>query len=257
MKCNYHTHTKRCMHAIGNDEEYVLAAIKNGYDVLGFSDHTPWNYNSDFIPYMRMRLEEFDEYYNSIKALKLKYQDQIEILIGVEAEYYPEYIDWFKDFIKEKKLDYVIFGNHYYISDERKLYFGNLTNNDEYLDEYLRYCIEGLKTGIYAYLAHPDLFMRGRHIFDEKAREISYKICEYAKDNDVILEYNLEGLRMQDGGRDVYYPHDEFWKIASEVGVKAIIGVDAHNPLSLSDDKYYNMAKEKLKEYHIEIVEKL
>ena len=35
-KCNYHTHTYRCMHACGSDEDYVISAIKGGYQVLGF-----------------------------------------------------------------------------------------------------------------------------------------------------------------------------------------------------------------------------
>ena len=47
-KNNYHTHTTRCMHAIGQDEEYVQAAIKAGIKKLGFSDHTPWHYDSSF-----------------------------------------------------------------------------------------------------------------------------------------------------------------------------------------------------------------
>ncbi len=38
---NYHTHTSRCGHAGGSDEEYVQAAIKAGYQILGFSDHAP------------------------------------------------------------------------------------------------------------------------------------------------------------------------------------------------------------------------
>ena len=33
MKTNYHTHTTRCMHATGSDEDYVLSAIKGGYYV--------------------------------------------------------------------------------------------------------------------------------------------------------------------------------------------------------------------------------
>ena len=52
-KTNYHTHTKRCMHACGKDEEYVLAAIANGYEELGFSDHTPWKYDTDYVAHMR------------------------------------------------------------------------------------------------------------------------------------------------------------------------------------------------------------
>ena len=35
-KNNYHTHTARCYHASGKDEEYVKAAIKAGIKELGF-----------------------------------------------------------------------------------------------------------------------------------------------------------------------------------------------------------------------------
>ena len=97
MKTNYHTHTYRCNHAIGNEEDYVLAAIENGYDILGFSDHTPWPYrNKDFIPSIRMRIEEFESYLNSVREVKEKYKNQIQIFCGVEAEYFPEYYDWLK-----------------------------------------------------------------------------------------------------------------------------------------------------------------
>ena len=44
-KNNYHTHTTRCFHAIGKDEEYVKAAIQANIKELGFSDHTPWHYD--------------------------------------------------------------------------------------------------------------------------------------------------------------------------------------------------------------------
>ena len=36
MYANYHTHTKRCQHAVGEDREYVEAAIAAGIQVLGF-----------------------------------------------------------------------------------------------------------------------------------------------------------------------------------------------------------------------------
>jgi histidinol phosphatase-like PHP family hydrolase len=35
----YHSHTTRCGHAYGSDEDYVEAAITNGFRVIGFSDH--------------------------------------------------------------------------------------------------------------------------------------------------------------------------------------------------------------------------
>ena len=76
---NYHTHTRRCGHASGDDEEYVLAAIKAGYKVLGFSDHAPYrNY-----PHKgsHMDIEDFAGYIESIHSLKEKYEEVISTML--------------------------------------------------------------------------------------------------------------------------------------------------------------------------------
>ena len=96
MKTNYHTHTTRCMHATGDDEDYVLSAIKGGYRILGFSDHTPWKYRTDYVADMRMLPEELPGYVESLKTLREKYHDRIDIRIGLECEYFPQYIHWLK-----------------------------------------------------------------------------------------------------------------------------------------------------------------
>lgn len=70
FKTNYHTHTFRCHHASGSDEEYVLEAIANGYKVLGFSDHACWEYSSKYVSRIRMRVQEFEEYKRSVLYLK-------------------------------------------------------------------------------------------------------------------------------------------------------------------------------------------
>ena len=85
-------HTYRCMHASGTDEEYVLSAIKNGYEEIGFSDHSPWKYDSNFVAHMRMKDSQFHDYYRSVSALKEKYKNQISIKIGLECEYFPKYM---------------------------------------------------------------------------------------------------------------------------------------------------------------------
>ena len=36
MKANYHTHTSRCGHASGRDEQYVLSAAACGFESVGF-----------------------------------------------------------------------------------------------------------------------------------------------------------------------------------------------------------------------------
>lgn len=91
-KNNYHTHTFRCGHA-GNyaDEEYVLAAINNGFETLGFSDHImlPGVFQSG----IRGDYSLLDDYVKSINCLKEKYHNQIKIHLGFEAEALPDFYD--------------------------------------------------------------------------------------------------------------------------------------------------------------------
>ena len=97
-KTNYHTHTKRCMHANGTDADYVKAALDAGLDVLGFSDHGPFPDNRfDF----RMPYADLDEYLTCIDALRPTVS--FPILKGLEIEYCPDSLDYYSFLFKEKK----------------------------------------------------------------------------------------------------------------------------------------------------------
>ena len=93
MKFNLHTHTTRCHHAKGSDEEYVLAAIENGYDMIGFADHAPYVFPSGHKSGFRMELSKAQGYVDSVRALQDKYSDKIQVKLGFELEYYPDLID--------------------------------------------------------------------------------------------------------------------------------------------------------------------
>ncbi|MDH6366162.1 MULTISPECIES: histidinol-phosphatase [unclassified Breznakia] len=256
-KNNYHTHTERCKHASGSDEAFVLSAIKAGIQELGFSDHTPWNYAPSTYKgsNIRMFLDEFAGYKQSILALKEKYKDQISIKLGLEVEYFPKFMDWFIDFIKKEEIDYVILGNHFHGDDEKGPYYGHVCDDDAMLELYKQDTIKALKTGIYSYLAHPDLFMRGRKHFDAFTKKISREICEACKEMDIPLEYNLAGAEVSHITHQQQYPHPDFWQIAAEVGNKAIIGFDAHNNRQLENEYYYNQAKAHLDALGMEVID--
>ena len=134
QKTNFHTHTARCGHASGEDEQYVRSAIRGGYRVLGFSDHTPWSYASDFVSPIRMPLDALPDYVRSVRSLQRRYAGRIELRLGLECEYFEDYMPWLRDTIREYRLDYVIFGNHFYRTDERYPYFGSDTRSAEMLD---------------------------------------------------------------------------------------------------------------------------
>ena len=242
LKTNYHTHTARCNHATGTDEEYVLAAIAGGYELLGFSDHTPWKYASSYVSDNRMLPEELPDYIASIRQLKEQYKSKIDIKIGLECEYFPQYMDWLKEQINLYELDYVIFGNHYYMSDEVSPYFGVFTTDHEMLDKYEESIIKGMETGIYAYVAHPDLFMASYETFDDHCIQMSKRICQAAKKLHLPLEYNLGTVTYKEYMGEHLFPNPDFWKIAKDEGCTAIIGVDAHRPRWLQLPLFYTAA---------------
>lgn len=257
MKANYHTHTTRCHHANGLDEDYVKSAIQAGFQILGFSDHSPWKYNSNFVSHMRMELHMFQDYKKSILSLKEKYKDQIDIKLGLECEYFEEYMPWLKEFIIEEELDYIIFGNHYNTSDENRKYFGTLCYNKEGLLKYKEKCIKGMETGLYSYLCHPELFMRSYPKFDDYCKGISEEICLAAKHYQIPLEYNLTGLLYNHKYGVENYPHHKFWEIAKDTKNECIIGVDAHDPRQLEDHDMWENAQQYLKQLGIVVLDKL
>ena len=104
------------------------------------------------------------------------------------------------------------------------------------LELYVEDAVAAMKTGIYSYFCHPELFMRGIKTVDSKVKDAYYRLCRCAKEMNMPLEYNLAGAAYNQSMKVEAYPHHAFWEVAAEVGNTAIIGVDAHDPRTLMND---------------------
>ena len=268
IKTNYHTHMKYCNHAVGDVRDYVEKAIEYGYSELGMSDHAPipvnsmtkeeWhsNYCNE-----NMSLDTFNIYLNDIEKCQKEFSN-IKIYKGLESEFLEDYIDHYK--YLRSKLDYMILGIHFY------KYKGRIINtyedcNYDTIDGYLDNAIHGMESGLFNYLAHPELFFfeykdkNGKHTFDDKCVEVTKKIIECAIKNNIYLEMNTNGLKFSnEADKDNWrYPYSKFWAIAAKYkDLKVIVGVDAHNPVLLNSPwikKVLDMAEE----YNIKLVEKM
>lgn len=245
MKYNYHTHTSRCFHAKGADEEYVLAAIEAGFDEIGFADHTAWKFDSDFVSDMRMPENQLKGYCDSIKALREKYKDQISIKLGLECEYFSKYIHWLKEIIEEHQIDYIILGHHFAVDEPGGTYNGCLNTADgiyKYRDD----VVEAMETGLFSYVAHPDLFMRGYDKFDAHCQKVSEDIINTAIKTGTPLEYNLLGIKHGIADGKPGYPDPDFWKRASLLKPKALVGIDAHAPSDYLEADHIRLGYETL-----------
>ena len=228
LTANYHTHTFRCGHADGTDRDYIETAIQAGYKVLGFSDHSPMVYDTDHHSGYRMALDRAEEYFTTLTDLKKEYRNDIEIRVGVEAEYYPATHGRFMEFMRQYPCEYMILGQHFLLREEDGVYAGRPYADSFMLETYYKNVLDGLKTGDFLYVAHPDLFH-----FIGRAKEYDRVIRRFLtaiKEMDAPLEINRLGYADRRA-----YPNPRFWRLAGEAGVSAVIGVDAHRPADLAD----------------------
>lgn len=248
MIANYHTHTKRCRHAVGEDREYVEAAIGSGIQILGFADHCPWVFRDDYVSTMRMTPAQVDGYFYSLESLKKEYEKDIRIYIGLESEYCAELLDGQTKLLEPYPLDYMIMGQHFLGVENYSIYSGSKTTDPAVIKTYVDMVQEGLSTEKYLYVAHPDLL----HFVGDDAvyRQEMKRLCETLKEKDIPIEINLLGFSE---GR--HYPSERFLSIAEEVGNKAILGVDAHSPQHLRNQQAVREAEELCKKFHLPLVD--
>ena len=248
MIANYHSHTFRCNHATGTEEEYIVRAIESGLKIWGFSDHSPYFFAGDYYSGFRMKREEFKGYCDTILALREKYKDSIDIKIGVEAEYYPAFFDKTLDFLKDYPVDYMIMGQHFLGNEENDHPSGKPTDDESILDRYVKQTMEALDRKVYTYFAHPDMF---NFVGSDEVyyRHIS-KLCECALKNDTPLEINCLGIATNRS-----YPAERFWKIAGEVGNSAIIGCDAHDIVGVYRPDAVKTAENLAAKYNVKLLE--
>lgn len=235
MRTNLHTHTARCRHARGKETEYVEAAIEAGIQKLGFSDHTPYWFPGEYYSRFRMYPEQLEDYVNSALACRDAYADRIDIRLGLEAEYYPAFFPELMARLKDSPVEYLLLGQHYIGNEIGDHYSGWATADVELLRRYCNQVSDAMYTGVFTYLAHPDLvnFAGDLQTYREHARTI----CRASKDCGVPLELNLLGMRE---GR--HYPNLEFWRLAAEEGCDVVLGCDAHAPEELDSTQWEQQA---------------
>lgn len=215
LKANYHTHTYRCQHAYGSEREYIEAAIRMGIAELGFSDHVPCPFKD-----------------------------------GFEAEYIPEFFKEQKAMFDRLGCDYMIMGQHFMKSEQTGPYTGTPTDDESRIREYVDTVIEGMKTGMYSYLAHPDLI--NYQGLDSVYEWEMTRMCKALKELDIPLEINMLGIS---AGK--HYPTERFWCIPHDIGNKVILGLDAHTVDNICDVESYEKALDIVRKYDLNLIDRI
>ena len=255
----YHTHSYRCGHGVGTEEEYVQSAIKEGFKVIGFTEHI-------FLPGIeqpgiRGSYKELDDYIDTVNSLKTKYKDQIEIHLGFECEYASVFEDYYRYLLKEKGVEYLILGQHLFFNEDKTFTWLMAGDDpDASLTRYVDEIIKGIKTGLFTYLAHPDLFIRMYSKVTPHVEKEIRRLCEACVEYDIPQEINLGGVRAKQYCKPgkINYASEEYFRIASNYPLKIIIGVDVHDPNDFKDGvSDYDFAANLIQKYHLDHITRL
>ncbi len=258
---NLHTHSHFCD---GKEapEEYIKRAIDLGFHTLGFSSHAPVPFENTFA----IREERLDEYFQTIRGLKDKYKDLIQILLSLEIDFIPGITKDFAEFFKAGNLDYTIGGVHLVRNKEKeKLWFIDGPKHETY-DEGLQKLFKGnIRNGVEAYynqvlemvatqkpdiIAHIDkikMHNKNRYFSEEEGwyKDLIWKTLKYvAAESNCIIEVNTRGLYKKRA--ETYFPSPEILEQVHHLKIPITLNSDAHHPDEL--DKYFPEALEMLKD---------
>lgn len=247
MLYNLHTHSFYCGHGEGRIGEYVSYAQEKGYSILGFTEHCPFPDN--LFRKTRMDYSMMEAYEEDVRSSD---SDKMKVLLGYEADYFPSRMDYYQS-VRER-VDYLISGTHFVEKKDGhriSLFYPGVEKED--LAGYLRTVVGAMESGLFAFIAHPDVFL-SCYPFDDTARGISRDIIEAAKDIGIPLEINGNGMLKAPSDGCEGYPSRSFWEIASSVGgVRTVLSTDAHKVENI--DRTYPMISEFASHYGIEVVE--
>ena len=233
---DFHIHTCFCD---GKDtpEDIVIEAISKGMKKIGFSGHS---YTS-FDEVVCMSPETTEKYKNEIKKLKEIYKSEIEILCGIEQDYFSD--------LPAEGFDFVIGSVHYVKHDGKYLpvdhsekHFVEAVrefNGDVYkfAEEYFAEVSDVVnKTGA-SIIGHFDLiskFNDGNKFFEEdnpRYLNAAQKAVDELLKTEKPFEINTGAISR--GYKKLPYPSMKILKYIAAHGGKVILSSDAHSKSNL------------------------
>lgn len=215
----YHVHTWRCKHAGEvQDFEYIEKAIELKAPRIVFTDHCP--FPGDPFEW-RMDMAQLPEYVDSMKKLRRQYDGKIEVLCGLEVEYLPSFCEYYKELRSSNDFDLLMLAPHFFEYSAGHYDFQDADRTNSYIG-LCDALVEGINSGFFDVIAHPDRVFRAKKSFDNLAAEGAKKVIDAAIGEGLYMEKNYTSMRLD----RQYWP--EFWTMVPN-DAKILYGYDAHS----------------------------
>lgn len=181
-----------------------------------------------------MAMRELDGYEEAVRDAQAAFPD-LKVLLALECEDFAEYRTYYSEEILGRRgYDYLVGAAHYtpFEGAWHNSYTG--MENKRFLFAYGKHLCSMMDTGLYAFIAHPDIFGCSTNDWNADLAACSRDILAAAEATGVPLEINAGGFRKStrhtQAGSRAPYPWSDFWQLASEYRVTVVCNSDAHRP---------------------------
>ena len=237
MYIDCHMHTPLCGHAFGAPLEYAQFAKSKGFDLITFTCHIPMEWEAFGQAGIRMQREQLDEYIETVnEAAEQMKPEGLEVLCGIEAEVFPDeaHMEPMDEILQGYAWDYVLGSLHSHCRSYLEwLKKRKVKTDDMIIDSYFRHLIDGVYSGRYDSMSHPDVIRTYGVVTDfipEEHEEVIRDFLDTLVVEDVCMEVNTSGLNK---GAFQVHPDPLILDWAAEMGVKLTMGSDSHRPESI------------------------
>ena len=239
VKFDLHTHHERCGHAIGTIRDYIESAIDGGLSVIGIADHSPYFAHEEDHPFPKVTMpkSDFSNYVNEVLKLRQEYSDKIDVLLGVEADFFPDSAEVYRNYLDKYPFDYIIGSVHLVegLSIFKRDRWEGLTDQEKVSTKEAYYSLieRSARSNMFQILGHIDAMKGYYPAFSSIETAAVEQTLKIIGECDVAIEINTSGKTKDVGG---WYPSMEILEMAKHYGVKITFGSDAHTPERVGDE---------------------
>jgi len=229
-------------------EDFIKFALAKNVRKYGFSSHAPLPFNT----FWNMKLDDLDDYKNEFYRLKNKYSSQIDLYLGLEADYIHDFIDIKNQLYNLDDFDYLIASVHYMDRLPNGNFWtvdGNFTDFEGGLRtlfdgdiklavlRYFQITMAMIQKGGFDMVGHLDkIAMNGSKCkeFDKTAswyKQIVGETLEQIKKHNLILEINTKSVNTL----GITFPDVQFYSLVHELKIPIVVNSDCHYPSSITE----------------------
>ena len=226
---DFHVHSLASHDGGASVLDMCRAGIHAGLTAIGFAEHKDFDPDDPVVDHFH-----YDRYAEEIDQGRELLGDSIEILMGVEVDYQAWFEEAIRDFLADKRFDFVIGSVHYVgrrmvMTDD---YVGDRSSDACYA-EYFDAVRRSAESGLFDVIGHPGYALRrgvprfGVYDGAGHARSIDRMLAAVVASG-AALEINTAGIRQ---GAGATYPCAEQIARYRELGgTRVVLGSDAHRP---------------------------